>query len=220
MHNRRNQVAAKSKPPRERLVKSASPPQFPGDVAVPPHRGASLKSVDLPILKSAVPARVAAQPLFALPEREPSERLRTPAKAKRRKASAKRRKASSKAGGKLRAANAAKPRPSPAEALAVFALPQRAEPLVIAPPAPLAKQSRALAVVRPAGLLGAIGSWLNLRAQGLWRQLGTGPGPRDRAEIHRLRAENSRLKAQLEAFAALQARAAFAPPDRVKTPVT
>ena len=104
--------------------------------------------------------------------------------------------------------------------MAVFALPQRAEPLVIAPPASLAEQSRALAVVRPAGLLGAIGSWLNLRAQGLWRQLGTGPDPRDRAEIRRLRAENSHLKAQLEAFAALQAGAAFAPPDRVTTPVT
>lgn len=211
MHNRRNQVAAKSRPPRERLVKSAPPPQFPGDVAIPPHRGASLKPVNLPILKSAVPARVAAQPLFALPEREPPERLRTPATAKRRKAPAKRRKASSKA---------AQPRPSPAGALAAFALPQHAKPLVIAPPGPRAEQSRALALVRPAGLLGAIGSWLNLRAQGLWQQLGTGPDRRDRAEIRRLRAENSRLKAQLEAFAALQAGAAFAPPDRVKTPVT
>lgn len=213
MHNRRNQVAAKSRPPSARSVKSTAPPQFPGDIAIPLHRGASLKAVDLPIPKVAVPARVAAQPLFALPEREPPERLRTPAKAKRRKAPAKRRKAS----GKIRSVKAPKPRPSPAEALAAFALPQRAEPLVIAP---CAEQSRALAVVRPAGLLGAIGSWLTSRAQGLWQQLGTGPDPRDRAEIRRLRAENSHLKAQLEMFAALQAGTAFAPPDRVKTPVT
>ena len=216
MHKRRNQVAAKSRPPRGRSAKSAAPPQFPGDVAIPPHRGAILKTVELPVPKSAVPARVAAQPLFALPGREPPERLRTPAKAKRRKAPAKRRKAS----GKVRSAKATKPRPSPAEALAIFALPQRAEPLVIAPPAPRAEQSRALAVVRPAGLLGAIGSWLTSRTQGLWRQLGTGPDPRDRAEIRRLRAENARLKAQLEVFAALQAGTAFAPPDQVKTPVT
>ena len=216
MHNRRNQVAAKSRPPRGRSAKSAAPPQFPGDVAIPPHRGASLKTVELPVFKSAVPARVAAKPLFALPGREPPERLRTPAKAKRRKAPAKRRKAS----GKVRAAKPDKPRPSPAEALAIFALPQRAEPLVIAPPASRAEQSRALAVVRPAGLLGAIGSWLTSRTQGLWRQLGTGPDPRGRTEIRRLRAENARLKAQLEAFAALQAGTAFTLPDPVETPVT
>lgn len=216
MHNRRNQVATKPRPPRERPLKTALPPQFPGDVAIPPHRGASLKAIDQPIPKSAVPARVAAQPLFALPEREPPERLRTPPKAKRRKAPAKRRKAS----GKVRSVKVPKPRPSPAEALAAFALPQRAEPLVITTPAPQAGQSRALAVARPAGLLGAIGSWLGQRAQGLWQQLGTGPDLRDRAEIRRLRAENARLKAQLEAFAALQAGTAFIPPDRVKTPVT
>ena len=217
MHNRRNRVATKSRPQRKRRVKSDPPPRFPCDVAVPPHRGASLTSIDLPALKLAVPARVAAQPLFALPEREPPERLRTPAKAKRRKAPVKQRKASSKGDAKVRTVKTAEPRPSPTEALAVFALPQRTEPLVIAPPAP---QSRALAVVRPAGLLGAIGSWLNLRAQGLWRQLGTGPDPRDRAELRHLRAENTSLKAQLEAFAALQAAAAFAPPDQAKTPVT
>ena len=216
MHNRRNQVAAKSSARSVRSVKSTAPPQFPGDVAIPLHRGASLKTVELPVFKSAVPARVAAQPLFALPERESSERLRTPAKAKRRKAPAKRRKAS----GKMRSVKAPKPRPSPAEALAIFALPQRAEPLVIPPPAPQVKQSRALAVVRPAGLLGAIGSWLTSRTQGLWRQLGTGPDPRDRTEIRRLRAENAHLRAQLEMFAVLQAGTAFAPPDLVKTPVT
>ena len=219
MHNRRNQVAAKSRPPRGRSAKSAAPPQFPGDVTIPPHRGASLKTVELPVFKSAVPARVAAQPLFALPGREPPERLRTPAKPKQRKAPAKRRKPS----GKVRSAKAAKPRPSPAEALAAFALPQRDEPLVIVHPAPVAPasgQSRALAVVRPAGLLGAIGSWLGNRAQRLWQQLGSaGPAPRGRAELRRLREENARLKAQLEAFAALQANTAFAPPDRVNTPV-
>ena len=216
MHNRRNQVAAKSRPPSARSVKSTAPPQFPCDVAIPPHRGASLKAVDLPVPKSAVPARVAAQPLFALPGREPSERLRTPGKAKRRKAPVKRRKAS----GKVRGVKAPRPRPSPAEALAIFALPQHAEPLVIAPPAPRVAQSRALAVVRPAGLLGAIGSWLGARAKRLWQQLGSaGPAPRGRAELRRLREENARLKAQLEAFAALQANTAFAPPDRVNTPV-
>ncbi|MEQ1499734.1 MAG: hypothetical protein ABL914_13845, partial [Novosphingobium sp.] len=142
MHNRRNQVATKPRSPRGAKIPLAKPlakpaPGFPCDIAIPPHRGASTTALLLPI--PGLPARVAAQPLFALPEREPPERLRTPASSKPSKASTKPRKTSAKRrkpGGKGRKAKAALARPDPAAGLAAFALPRQQEPLVTAKPAP------------------------------------------------------------------------------------
>lgn len=185
MHNRRNQVAAKPRPPRAR---TSLAPAFPADVAIPPPLGASSKTITLP-------ARVAAQPLFAMPEREPQERLRTPIKPKRRKAPARRRKAA----GKARKARA--PRPDPATALAAFALPRQDEPLVEATPSP--PPSRALAPARSSGMLAQIGQWLGQRAEAIWARLGS-PTQGSSAELRQLRAENARLRSQLDALLALQ----------------
>lgn len=220
MHNRRNQVASKPRPPRPIVGRNAPMPQPPDAVTIPPPRAARVKPPDLPLPMAPPPPGPAAPALFALPERGGPEPARPPARPKRRKGQSRRR----KPGGKVRTVKPAQPRPGPAPAASDTApalpLPAHAEPLVLSAPAPRGAPGRALAVIQNPGLLGAIGAWLSQRARGLWHQLGTAPHHRDRAEIRRLRAENSRLRAQLEAFAALQAGAAFVPPDRARSPLS
>lgn len=208
MHNRRNQVATKPKPPRAKASPRKQVAAFPAEVAIPPRRGASLKVIDLPLPIPAAPVRVAAQPLFAMPTPRADERLRTPAKPRKRKAPTKRRKTA----GKVRKAKT----PDPAVGLAAFALPRQEEPLVSAAPA----QSRALAVIRPAGLLGQIGQWLSERSEAVWDRLGgLRTAPASSAELQRLRAENAKLRAQLEAFIALRQNIAPSAQDRAPLPV-
>ncbi|MEQ1499698.1 MAG: hypothetical protein ABL914_13660, partial [Novosphingobium sp.] len=60
---------------------------------------------------------------------------------------------------------------------------------------------------RPAGFVGQIGHWLNARAEALWQRLGGVSADQKSAnakELRRLRAENAKLRDQLEAFLALQ----------------
>ena len=85
--------------------------------------------------------------------------------------------------------------------VAAIALPQMAEPLVTT--------GQALVPYRPGGLIGQLNHWLGGRVTQVWRRLsGLGQGaPKPRhssAQIRQLRAENARLKAQLEALLALQ----------------
>jgi hypothetical protein len=175
MHNARNRQAAKLRPAQA----------FPADVTIPPHRGASTRSVELPPLaRPACPA--------------PAKKRAAP---KRRKKPAQRRRKA-----------AAKP--------PVIALPQQSEPLAepgidlaawlaLPPPQPAAPlpRARVLAVQRGDSLLDALALWLGSRTRQLWRRLNrielrqtARPGD----EVLRLRAENERLRLQLEALLALQ----------------
>lgn len=171
---------------------------FPADVLVPPRRGASLRSVELPA------AAVAAAP--PKPKRKPRpKRPPKPKPAKRHKA--------------------AKP-PSPPVAQAI-PLPRLPEPLTVhaaAPPAaPLAPlprlphappprgpvrplpRRRTLAPWRPAGLAAQIGQWLLGRSRKLAALLAARVAdPAPAAELARLRAENERLRLQIEALLALK----------------
>ena len=84
---------------------------------------------------------------------------------------------------------------------AAITLPQIAEPLV--------STGQALAPYRPGGLIGQLNRWLSGRVTQVWQQLGklgqNAPKPRrPAAQLRQLRAENAKLKAQLEAVLALQ----------------
>lgn len=193
MHNRRNQQAATRRSPSAKVAtkpraKDRPAPKFPADIQIPPHRGATarLASIPLPIPLAAVtppnPAKVAARPLFAMPSPEAEERPRTRPK----------RKAKVKAKAKPRSP-ATKPAP-------VIALPAMPEPLIAAAPLP---KERALALHRPAGLFDQLARWLGRRLELTWQRLG-GVKPDAASELKRLRQENARLQAQLEALLALQ----------------
>jgi hypothetical protein len=117
----------------------------------------------------------------------------------------------------------------PRAAAPVIALPHRHEPLTqpgidlaawsalvprLPPDEPLPR-ARALAVPRKGGLLVAVADWLGSHTRQLWRSLSgpKRPAPKRRAarsedELLRLRAENERLRHQLEALLALQTGAA------------
>ncbi|WP_140420579.1 hypothetical protein [Novosphingobium sp. B 225] len=217
MHNARNRRAATlpkrpAKPPAMAhaamggqvpsfLLRPVEPPApalrgFPADVLIPPHRGAMARAISL------------AEPVTATakPKRKPKAK-RPPKLAKRKKAAAK------------------------SAAVPVIALPNRPEPLVAldaAPPsAPLAPlprlpltpsiapaqvplrplpRRRTLAPWRPAGLAAQIGAWLLGRSRKLAALLAPRPGHRPAAdqELARLRAENERLRLQIEALLALR----------------
>ena len=187
MPNHRNRRAAKAKAPRS----SVAVPRiamFPIAVALPPQRGALVRAIDLPLPQVALnPAALAstAEPHFAGPARPPA------AKPSRRKAP-KRKTAKRKP---------AKPKLTATAAIAAIALPSQPEPLVTS--------GRALVPYRADGLIGQLSHWLTGRASQLWQRLGgprqTRPGlAQSAAKIRQLRAENARLKAQLEALLALQ----------------
>jgi hypothetical protein len=179
MHNTRNRQAAKVRPPQA----------FPADVVIPPHRGSSPCVIEMPppLVRAAAPVRPA-------PKRKAAKR--------KKKAVQRRRKV------------AAKP--------PVIALPQRSEPLALpepaidiaawsalAPPQPAQPlpRSRAVALHRSGGMLDALAVWLGTRTWQLWRRLGRlelRRSAQGNAELQRLRAENERLRLQLEALLALQ----------------
>jgi hypothetical protein len=183
MHNARKRRAAAGR----------RAPVFPVEVVIPPHRGASLRSVELP-------------PPAAKPPSRPDKSRAAP---KRRKKQQRRRKVVVKT-------------PS------VIALPQRSEPLTepaidiaawsaLAPPQPTEPlpRSRALAVQRGGGLLDMLALWLGTRTLTLWRRLGQLELPRvgrSDTELLRLRAENERLRLQLEALLVLQSSAVVRSP--------
>lgn len=214
MHNRRNQVAVKPRPPSRKAAKPKPAPAFPSTIAIPPHRGSSPVAMALPQALLTTP-----QALFAMPQRESAAPKPPP---KRRKSAAKRRKPP----GKTRRAKAAAARPDPAAALAAFALPRREEPLVHSdsPPAPAAPTpGRALAKAQPEGLSAQIGQWLRLRLTRIWDRLGGVPHgsvPADQAELRRLRAENARLRDQLDALLTLQISASSSPRAADQPPVS
>ena len=101
-----------------------------------------------------------------------------------------------------------------AEGIAAFALPRRDEPLVDSPPT---NPARALAPLRPVSLIEQIGHWLGRQSEALWQRLG-GSAPRGDAELRRLRTENAKLKAQLEAFLTLQQTTSSRAPGRASLP--
>ena len=82
-----------------------------------------------------------------------------------------------------------------------IALPQMVEPLVTT--------GQALVPYRADGLIGQLNHWLSGQVSQMWRRLGglrqSAPKPRhSSAQVRQLRAENAKLKAQLEALLALQ----------------
>ena len=187
MPNHRNRRAAKAKA-RRSTVAVPRIASFPIEVALPPQRGALVRTIDLPLPPAALnPAALAsaATPLFAVPARPPA------AKPSRRKAP-KRKTAKRKS---------AKPKLTATAATAAIALPSQPEPLVTS--------GRALVPYRADGLMDQLSHWLTGRASQLWQRLSgprqTRPGLAQSAtKIRQLRAENARLKAQLEALLALQ----------------
>ena len=184
-----------AEPPAQAALRS-----FPADVLIPPHRGAMARSVDLAVPPTPTPPR-------AKPKRKP------------------RPKRAGKAARKVRVKVAEVP---------VIALPARPEPLValeaspspapLAPPprrpmappprlplAPLPRR-RTLAPWRPAGLAAQLGQWLQGRAAALARRFAvTTQQPDSAAELARLRAENERLRLQIEALLALRPESAMPP---------
>ncbi len=181
-------------------------PAFPTDVAVPPHRGASIRPA------TPAPAKPAAQPsiavLFAVPPRpKPAAKKRKPA-AVRRKAQR-----TAKARGKLP--------PRGPKLIPALALPGQAEPLVQGAPI---VTGRALALHRSGGLQARLADWISARLQAVWDRLGgvptARPAPRrarldpQAEELRRLRAENARLKRQMDALLAQR------PPATVPRPVS
>lgn len=190
MHNRRNQQAATRRAPAARAKTKARPaPKFPTEIEIPPHRGASARVAAIPLaipLAAAsppAPVKVKARPLFAMPS--PEVAIKRPRKPPKRKAKTKAR---------------AKPRSAARKVPPVIALPTMPEPLVAAAPLP---KSRALTPHRPPGLIDQLTRWLSGRLDLTWQRLG-GTNPDTRAELKRLRQENARLQAQLEALLALQ----------------
>lgn len=194
MHNARNRRAATCR----------RTPAFPADVVIPPHRGASPCSVEMP----PPPAKAATHP------------AKSRAAPKRKKKPAQRRR---KAAGKPRAAVPVIALPHRDEPLTESAIDLAAWSALAPPqpgPAPAMLQNRALAPYRSGGLLVAVADWLGSRTQQLLRRLGElqRPAPqrtirlgltlRPRArpddELQRLRAENERLRHQLDALLTMQ----------------
>lgn len=184
MHNKRNRRAARPNAPK--IKPACAAPAFPTEVKIPPHRGAVSVAIE--------PPTVTGVALFAMPAAaKPSP---TP---KRRKPAAQRRKAprTAKVPGKSP--------PRGPKLTSALPLPQSTEPLV--EPLP---RNRAPVLTRPGGLLARINDWLSQSAKGLWDRLGgmpsDRPAPRRKKasaaehELIRLRAENARLKRQLEAI--------------------
>ena len=199
MHNQRNRHAATVRPP------SAKAPTYPADVAVPPHRGALIRGVEPAAPPPAVEPSLAV--LFAVPPRpKPLVKKRKPA-AVRRKAQRK-----AKARGK--------PPPRGPKLISALTLPNQAEPLALAAPA---AKGRALVKHRSGGLPALLTDWLSARMQALWDGLGgvptARPAPRRRKasaqelELVRLRAENARLKRQMDALLAHPPRPASKAPS-------
>ncbi len=179
--------------PRHRRVVARRPsqskaPAFPAEVTLPPHRGAAIRCAapDPPEPTLAV--------LFAVPPRpKPSSKKRKPA-AVRRKA-------------QRQARARGKPPPRGPKLTPALALPDQSEPMVLAVPT-----NRSLVQHRTGGLTAMLGDWLNARMQALWDRMGgvptTRPAPRRKKisaqelELIRLRAENARLKRQMETLLA------------------
>lgn len=199
MHNQRNRRAAK---PKALKIKTArTTPAFPAEVKIPPHRGAVAVGISAPLVSGIA--------LFALPVQpkiKPAAKRRKP----RRKARA--------------LGKAPQRRP---KLVAALPLPQSAEPLV--EPLP---RNRSLAPLRASGLLARINDWLGQSARGLWDRLGgvptARPAPRRKKasaqelELIRLRAENARLKRQLDALLARDS-ASLSPirhPELVSGPIS
>ncbi len=182
MHNQRNRRAAAP-----RTAGIAKAPSFPAEIAIPPHRGAVSKAIELPRPQPTL------EQLFAVPPRaEPAAKKRKPA-ALRRKAQRK-----AKATGKP-------PRRGPKLIPPAIPLGQANEPLVTPLP-----RSEAPVVYRPGSLIDQVAAWLSDRGRALWDRLGgvptARPAPRrarlskEAEELRRLRAENQRLKRQLAAL--------------------
>lgn len=190
MHNQRNRRAAAPKPARAKAKALAIAPAFPAEITIPPHRGAIGKAVELPRPEPSVAA------LFAVPQPAKSK-----APAKKRKPAALRRKAQRKA-----KATGKPPRRGPKLEAPAIPLTAAAEPLVTPLP-----RHKAPAPYRPGGVLSAVADWLRHKGLGLWDRLGgvptARPAPRrarlspEAEELRRLRAENVRLKRQLQALA-------------------
>ena len=190
MANHRNRRAAKAKAPRSTV---AVPRIAAGPDAVlqQPQRGPVGRTIDLPLPPAALAPMALASavaPLVAMPA------LPAAAKPSRRKAPKRKTAKRKPAKPKLTATAAI-------AAIAAIALPSQPEPLVTS--------GRALVPYRADGLMGQLSHWLTGRASQLWQRLGgprqTRPGlAQSAAKIRQLRAENARLKAQLEALLALQ----------------
>ncbi len=194
MHNARNRRAATCR----------RTPAFPADVVIPPHRGASPCSVAMPLPPAKTPTRPAKSRAAPKRKKKPAQRRR-------------------KAAGKPRAAVPVIALPHRDEPLTEPAIDLAAWSALAPPqpdPAPALPQNRALAPYRSGGLLVAVADWLGSRTQQLLRRLGEhqrsapqrtirlGLTLRRRArpedELQRLRAENERLRHQLEALLAMQ----------------
>lgn len=190
------------------LLRPIDPPavvalrSFPADVLIPPHRGAITRSIELAVAP--------------------------PATAPIPKAKAKRKPRPKRPG------KAARKAPAKLAEVPVIALPARPEPLValeaspspapLAPPprrpialpphgpiAPLPRR-RTLAPWRPAGLAAQLGQWLRDRAAALTRRVAaTSALAPPEVELVRLRAENERLRLQIEALLALRPEPALPP---------
>jgi len=101
---------------------------------------------------------------------------------------------------KAKAKTKTKTRNAAKQAAPAIALPAMPEPLVAVAPLP---KDRALALHRPPGLIDQLARWLGRRLELTWRRLG-GIKPDAGSELKRLRQENARLQAQLEALLALR----------------
>lgn len=185
MHTSRNRRAAAPRP-----VK-AKAPAFPAEVAIPPHRGAAIRAVTAP--PPAPEPSIAV--LFAVPPK-PKPAI------KKRKPAAVRRKAQKKA----KARGKAPPRGP--KLVPALTLPDQAEPLVLA----ALPKGKALVQHRPGGLTALLAGWISTRLQAVWDRMGglptARPAPRRKKasaaelELIRLRAENARLKRQMDALLA------------------
>lgn len=185
MHNRRNHRATAPRP--------VTAPAFPADIAVPPHRGAAIRGIAAPAPAKVPEPSIAV--LFAVPAKpKPAIKKRKPA-AVRRKAQKK-----AKARGKMPPRG---PKLTPA-----LTLPDQPEPLVLA----ALPKSKALVKHRAGGLSALLADWIGSRLQAVWDRIGgvptARPAPRrkkasaEELELNRLRAENARLKRQMEALLA------------------
>jgi hypothetical protein len=219
MPNAKTRRAATRRPARTRSV-PAPVQAFPVDIVIPLDLGKNPRRLALPKPCEAAAAESA----------RPAKKKRTAAKGKKKPA-VQRRKAATKP-------RAWKPLAKPLATPAVIALPHLPEPLVeseaaidlatwlaLAPPQsapePLPR-SRAPALHRSGGLIGALADWIGARTQQLWRTISRLDRQRprfrpslplrrsaqDAAELAKLKAENERLRLQLEALMALQTGAA------------
>ena len=200
MHKNRNRRAAAPRPV------GAKAPAFPADIAVPPHRGAAIRAVVAAAPSPPPAAEPSIAALFAVPPRpKPAISKRKPA-AVRRKAQKK-----AKARGKSP--------PRGPKLVPALTLPNQAEPLVLS----ALPKAKALVKYRPGGLTALLADWIGTRLQAVWDRVGgvptARPAPRRRKasaqelELIRLRAENARLKRQMDAL--LAPRKSQAPPGPV-----